>query len=141
VIDYEEDILGQHGLLSNGTLSRAAQKSLEDVGFLNADDIRYGGALLNEIPYISGIVALRRLQCRSLIVHGDADSVVPYESSKRFAQLNPQCRLINIPGTDHGFGVDEDEDLSSPATKAKHQEVFRIASVFLKELGPHDRAQ
>jgi pimeloyl-ACP methyl ester carboxylesterase len=132
VIDYEEDILGQHGLLSNGKLKEGPQRRLKKKGFLETDGIRYGPALLNELRYISGIEGIQRLKCKSLIVHGDADSVVPYESSVRFSKLNPGCKLVNIPGTDHGFGVGDDEDLSSPETKAKHQEVFRVVSNFFE---------
>jgi uncharacterized protein len=134
VIDYEEDVLGQHGLLSNGTLDEDARRLLQEQGFLETDGIRYGPALLNELRYISGIEGIRRLKCESLIVHGDADTVVPYASSERFVKLHPGCRLVNIPGTDHGFGIGDDEDLSSPETKAKHQEVFQIVSDFFERV-------
>ena len=67
-------------------------------------------------------------------MHGDADSIVPYASSQRFVALNERSRLVNIPGTDHGFGVGDDEDLSSPQTKEKHQEVFDIISRFVESL-------
>ena len=69
----------------------------------------------------------------SLFSHGDEDSVVPYASSERFAQMYEHCELINIPGTDHGFGVGDDEDLSSPATKEKHREVWSIIAQFIDE--------
>ncbi len=133
VIDYEEDVLGQHGLLSGSTIDKRSQRLLEKQGFLKIDGIRYGSALLNELRYISGIEGIPRLKCNSLIVHGDSDTVVPYASSERFVKLHPGCRLVNIPGTDHGFGVEDDEDLSSPETKAKHQEVFRIISDFFQK--------
>jgi pimeloyl-ACP methyl ester carboxylesterase len=134
VIDYEEDIVGQHGLLSNGTLHKKAQQALQKHGYIETDGIRYGCALLNELRYISGIEGIRRLKCESLILHGDADSIVPYASSQKFVKLNPQCSLVNIPGTDHGFGVGDDDDLSSPATKQKHREVFQIISTFIERL-------
>ena len=134
VIDYEEDVLGQHGLLSDGTLNEDAQRLLQQQGFLETDSIRYGSALLNELRYISGIEGIQRLKCESLIVHGDADKIVPYASSERFVKLHPGCQLVNIPGTDHGFGVENDEDLSSLETKAKHQEVFRLVSDFFSRI-------
>lgn len=133
VIDYEEDIVGQHGLLANGALNKSAQRLVREKGFLETGGIRYGSALLNELPYISGIEGIQRLKCESCIVHGDADTIVPYASSVRFVKLNPRCRLVNIPGTDHGFGVGDDEDLSSPETKAKHREVFRLVSDFIEK--------
>jgi pimeloyl-ACP methyl ester carboxylesterase len=130
VIDYEEDVLGQHGLLLNGLIKEGYQRLLQKQHFLEIDGIRYGSALLNELRYISGIEGIRRLKCPSLILHGDEDSMVPYASSKRFVKLHPQCKLVNIAGTDHGFGVADDEDLSSPETKLKHREVFRLVSQF-----------
>ena len=131
VIDYEEDVLGQHGAIVDGKLTDNAARLLQRQGYLEMDGIRYGPALLNELRFISGKVGLQRLMCDSLIIHGDADSIVPYASSERFAQLHKRCELVNVPGTDHGFGIGDDEDLSSPETKAKHREVFAIASRFI----------
>lgn len=102
-------------------------------GFIEADGFRYGAALVNELSFISGVEGLRRLNCPSLILHGDADSIVPYGSSERFVKLNGGCRLVNIGGTDHGFGVGDDDDLSSPETKEKHREVFDIILRFFTE--------
>lgn len=130
VLDYEEDILGQHGLLADKTLAPEAVRQLAAVGFVEAEGISYGSALVNELPYITGTAGLSALACPSLILHGDADTIVPYESSARFVTLNPRCRLVNIIGTDHGFGVEGDDDLTSPETKSKHTEVFGIVSEF-----------
>jgi alpha-beta hydrolase superfamily lysophospholipase len=133
VIDYQQDVLGQHGAIKDGKLTKAAAGGLAKNGFIESDGFRYGAALVNELSFISGVEGLRRLKCPSLILHGDADSIVPYESSERFVKLNSRCRLVNIAGTDHGFGVGDDEDLSSPETKEKHREVFDIISRFFKE--------
>lgn len=131
VIDYQEDIVGQHNLIEDNLLSQPARKELATKGHLITDGIQYGRSLLNEIPHINGIVGLKRLKCKSLILHGDADSIVPYESSVSFARLNKKCKLVNVPGTDHGFGIPGDEDLTSPDTKAHHAKVFEIISGFI----------
>lgn len=133
VIDYEEDVLGQHGAIIDGKLSGDNAGQLQRQGYLEMDGIRYGRALLNELRFISGVEGLRHLTCDSLIIHGDADSIVPYASSERFAQLHDQCELVNVPGTDHGFGVGDDDDLSSPETKQKHRVVFGIISRFFEK--------
>lgn len=133
VIDYLEDIVGQHGLLSNGVLDEPSQKSLQNQGYLETDDIRYGAALINELQFISGIEGISQLKCNSLIVHGDADSIVPFSSSEKFVKLNSKCRLVNIHGTDHGFGVEGDEDLTTSQTKARHFEVYKIVYRFFDE--------
>jgi pimeloyl-ACP methyl ester carboxylesterase len=132
VIDYEQDVVGQHGLLMRGKLREEAQKSLQQFGYLETDGVCYGTALINELRYISGIVGLKSLNCETLIVHGDADSIVPYSSSEQFVKLNTRARLVNIHGTDHGFGVKDDEDLTSAETKAKHLEVYRLVRDFFE---------
>lgn len=132
VIDYEQDVLGQYDLLANGALTDKAARQLAKQGYLDPDGNHYGPALINELRYISGIAGLRQLRCSSLILHGDADSVVPYASSEKYCGLNPNCRLVNIPGTDHGFGVEDDDDLSSPETKAQHRKVFEIVTAFFQ---------
>lgn len=136
VLDYEEDILGQHGALEWGQLTESDSAALQHHGYLEVDGFRYGLALLNELRFISGIQGLRRLKCRSIIIHGDADSIVPYSSSEQFVRLNNRCRLINIPGTDHGFAVGDDEDLTSPKTRQQHRKVFRIITQFFQETSP-----
>ena len=133
VIDYEEDVLGQHGAIVDGKLCKSMADELQRQGYVETDGIRYGGALVNELRFISGAEGLQQLKCDALIVHGDADSIVPYSSSERFARMHEHCTLINIPGTDHGFGVGDDDDLTSPATREKHREVWGIISRFIEE--------
>ena len=38
-----------------------------------------------------------------LIVHGDADAVVPIEYSRRAVKLYKNARLVEIPKAGHGF--------------------------------------
>jgi uncharacterized protein len=135
VIDYEEDVLGQYGLLQDGTLHSKAKRQLDKHGFVKTGGIKYGRSLINELPYISGVVGLHRLQCKVLIVHGDADSIVPYAQSLKYVKYGIHCRLVNIPGTDHGFGIPGDDDLSSPETKAKHKTVYELATAFMNNSG------
>jgi uncharacterized protein len=134
VLDYEQDVLGQHGLLSNGGLNAEPAGLLQRQGYIETDGVPYGIAIINELRYVSGVQALPRLKNSILIVHGDADSIVPYESSERFVTLNPNARLVNISGTDHGFGVEGDEDLTWPETKKKHAEVYRLVTDFIEQV-------
>lgn len=132
VIDYQEDTLGEDGV-TEGLIGQPFRDELNAKEFVVIEGVRYGRALINEFPYINGLEGIKNASCDVLIVHGDADSVVPYDSSERFALLNSRCRLVNIQGTDHGFGVEGDEDLNWPETRANHREVFQLVRNFINE--------
>lgn len=124
VLDYEHDILGQYGSLTEPGLSTALTERLAGKGYIDVDGISYGRALINELPLFSVKEDLKRLSCPALIIHGDLDSIVPYDLSREFVKHCQNCRLITISGTDHGFGVPADEDLTWPETKAHHRIVY-----------------
>ena len=134
VIDYEEDMLGQHGAIVGGKLRGEVAEELQRQGYVRQREFAMG-CHAERVRCISGAEGLQRLKCDSLILHGDADSIVPYSLSERVAQTYEHCRLINVPGTDHGFGVGDDDDLSSPATKEKHRVVWSIIFQFMEKAG------
>ncbi len=49
-----------------------------------------------------------KIRIPTLIVHGDADSVVPISQSKKIAKMIPNCQLKIISGADHNFSRQED---------------------------------
>lgn len=44
-----------------------------------------------------------RIKVPTLIVHGDADDLVPIEQSRKTAKLIPNCQLIEIKGATHRY--------------------------------------
>ena len=40
-----------------------------------------------------------------LIIHGDADELVPYQDAADYCRRNPSVKLHIIPGVSHGFGA------------------------------------
>ncbi|MBQ7059669.1 MAG: alpha/beta fold hydrolase [Firmicutes bacterium] len=48
-----------------------------------------------------------------LIVHGTADRAVPYAYAKKAAELYENCKLVTIPGSNHGFEGYYDEMTSA----------------------------
>ena len=68
VIDYQEDVLGQHGAIVDGKLREEVVEGLQRQGYVETDGIRYGAALLNELRFISGAEGLRQLKCNVLIL-------------------------------------------------------------------------
>ena len=57
-----------------------------------------------------------------LVMHGDADEVVPPKDVRRFCDQFPQMDLHVIPGCDHGF--------TAPGA---HEEMCRLAMDFLQD--------
>ncbi|MFN0172876.1 MAG: alpha/beta fold hydrolase [Bryobacteraceae bacterium] len=54
---------------------------------------------------------LRRIQCPTLIVHGERDVIVPIENASILARRIPNARLVSIPNASHLFTTDQ-PDLS-----------------------------
>jgi len=125
VINYENDVLERNGLLFNGLLSDKAQKQLKSKGFINSSDIHFGRSLINELKYINGIHALQNLKDRVVIFHGNDDEDVPLVSSKKYKSRETLLEII--PKVGHGFGVEDDEDLDFPETKAIHRSIYKKA--------------
>ena len=62
-----------------------------------------GGDYLRVAQTIHAEEAVRRFPGPVLLLHGDADDVVPPEDSRRAAQLYHHCRLEMIAGETHHF--------------------------------------
>jgi pimeloyl-ACP methyl ester carboxylesterase len=123
VINYEDDVLGRNGLVTNNQLSGEGQKQLEKNGFVISSEIKFGRGLLNELSFINGIAPLQHLGKRVVIFHGDEDEDVPIASSKKYKSKS--ARLEVIKGVGHGFGVEGDEDLDFPETKKIHRDIYK----------------
>lgn len=53
---------------------------------------------------------LAQISDRTAIIHGQADSIVPYEFSQEIARRVPEIDLTPVPGMEHGFMDKDDED-------------------------------
>ena len=60
-----------------------------------------------DINNTKGYEAAERIICPTLIIHGDADDVVPVEQSKKLAGFINGSKLIIIPNCDHQFSNEE----------------------------------
>jgi pimeloyl-ACP methyl ester carboxylesterase len=123
VINYENDVLERNQLIENGLLSPKAQKQLKSKGFVKSSGIHFGRGLINELKYVNGINALQNLGNRVVIFHGNDDEDVPLSSSQRYKSSETQIEII--PKVGHGFGVEDDEDLDFPETKAIHRDIYK----------------
>jgi uncharacterized protein len=125
VINYENDVLERNNLIEDGLLSEKAQKHLKRMGFVKSSDIHFGRGLINELKYVNGINAIPNLGDKVVIFHGDEDEDVPITSSKKYKSSATQMEIVK--GVGHGFGVEDDEDLDFPETKAIHKDIYTKA--------------
>jgi uncharacterized protein len=56
---------------------------------------------------------VKSITCSVLIIHGDADALVPIEQSKTAFPNFPNAKLIILQGADHDLGINGDRSLSN----------------------------
>lgn len=125
VINYENDVLERNGLIIDGLLAAKAQTQLSQKGFVDSSDIHFGRGLINELKYVNGIKAVKNLENKVVIFHGDNDEDVPISSSEKYKSKKTKLKIIK--GVGHGFGVEDDEDLDFPETKKIHRGIYKEA--------------
>jgi alpha-beta hydrolase superfamily lysophospholipase len=72
-------------------------------GLLYIDDFPLGVGLIREFDFVNPMDHLRDLAIPALVVHGDIDSVAPYEAARDAARMAPCAKFVRIPGGEHYF--------------------------------------
>lgn len=76
--------------------------------------------------------SLGDVQAPTLIVHGDADTLVPVESSRAAVRhFNAPCALVEVPGSQHGFAVHDDPQYLNPKSQEYQASVIRTVTDWL----------
>ncbi|QMU63802.1 MAG: prolyl oligopeptidase family serine peptidase [Flavobacteriaceae bacterium] len=55
-------------------------------------------------------------QVDTLIIHGNKDSYVSYNASKKISEASQRIKLITVENSDHGFDSQENEDYAINCT-------------------------
>jgi pimeloyl-ACP methyl ester carboxylesterase len=82
--------------------------------------------LVEEMKIIKPEIALRGLKREIVIIHGDADSMVPFQVSKDFAKDIPTIRFIPFSGMDHGFMDSDDESGKGQLSIENKLRIYKI---------------
>jgi alpha/beta superfamily hydrolase len=94
--------------------SPQAQAGALATGFLPIDGtFKLGRVALDEMAHHDIGEYLVAATIETLIVHGDDDHSVPYESSRQAAQSRPGIVLQTIRGSDHGFSGHANEVIAA----------------------------
>jgi pimeloyl-ACP methyl ester carboxylesterase len=62
--------------------------------------LEYEERLMSTLDAVDPVGSLGRVDCRTLVVHGEADPI-PWEFGKLIADHIPAARLVVIPGASH----------------------------------------
>ena len=118
----------------NGHLTKEAQKSIENFGFIERNGFKLGRPMINELLSFDPIKGLSNFKKPILFLHGTADSVIPIESTRECCKRCSNSDLIEITGAQHGF---TDPDTDDPySEKSKEIRLFVLNSA-LKWVDKH----
>jgi len=95
------DYLGK--LLSKNTQHSPQQWKTRGFVLYGPSMKRLNYSFYEDVEKIDGYGAIKKITVPTLIVHGDADVVVPLEQSKKTASLISNCKLEIIKGAGHDF--------------------------------------
>ncbi|UWE12065.1 alpha/beta hydrolase [Actinacidiphila bryophytorum] len=128
-LDYKRRTIDTRPYWQNDSISDEMAAELEAHGAIAfTPTLKHGRPLLNEVFWFRPLDALPDVQAPTLIVHGDADTLVPIESSRSAVpRFSAPCELIEIPGSQHGFAVHDDPQYLAP--KSQEYQAFVIRAV------------
>lgn len=110
VLDYVATFLEPMVLWAKESFNDEGFHHLEEKGYLLLDGVfEIGAKLIEEFGIIKPYEYLRKIDCPVLTIHGDMDSMVPYEISKKYGTPNEYSEFITLNGADHGFVAYDDE--------------------------------
>ena len=124
LLDYAKRMLFDKPFWRGRSLDGKAAEDLRVRGWLEHGRFRMGRPLINELLLIRPHESIRDLKIPLLTMHGDADSMVPHDVSKKCTQECARSEFVTVRGADHGFARPGDEDLDHPDTLRFRGEVL-----------------
>lgn len=128
-LDYKWRTIDSRPYWVNDSITEEAAQGLSERGAIQfTPTLVHGRAMLNEAFWFPTQEALSLVQAPTLIVHGDADTLVPIESSRAAVpKFTAPVELIEVPGSQHGFAVHDDPQYLNP--KSQEYQAFVIRTV------------
>jgi len=132
-LDYKKRTIDTRPYWSNDSINDEAARQLTEHGYIDfTPTLRHGRAIFNEVFWLRPDDALGEIQAPTLIVHGTKDTFVPIESSRAaMNQLQVECKLVEIEGSQHGFAVHDDPQYLDPQSQQWQAFVIRTVTQWL----------
>lgn len=110
VLDLRDTFLQPHLPWGVDNFANPDATGIYKNGFLVIDsNFRLGLTVWREFEHYKPYLRLRAVKIPTLIVHGEQDSSVSYDISRREAQSNDHCTFLSVD-SDHGFSPQSMED-------------------------------
>ncbi|MCI8444246.1 MAG: alpha/beta hydrolase [Clostridia bacterium] len=89
---------------------KEAFEKLEELGYIYLDEtFKVGYRLLDEMKTIFPYKILEHISIPTLVIHGNKDTYVSYDISKKYSEVNQWCDFVTVNNSEHGFGRIEEK--------------------------------
>ncbi|MGV9679336.1 alpha/beta hydrolase [Nocardia sp. NPDC003482] len=132
-VDYKQRTIDSRGYWSNDVISDERAKELNDTGALQFKaDLKHGRPFLNEVFWFRPLDVLSEIKAPTLIIHGNADTLVPIDGSREAAtKFTASVEFVEIEGSQHGFAVHDDPQYLNPKSQEYQAEVIETVARWL----------
>ncbi|MFD3596743.1 alpha/beta hydrolase [Nocardia sp. NPDC058640] len=133
-VDYKKRTIDSRDYWTNDAINDEKADELNATGAVQfTPTLRHGRPLLNEVFWLKPNEVLGEIEADTLIVHGDADTLVPIGGSRAAVdQFTAPVELIEIEGAQHGFAVHDDPRYLNPKSQSYQGDVIRMVARWLR---------
>jgi len=131
--DYKKRTIDSRDYWRDDVIDDERAKELNDTGAIQfTPSLKHGRPLLNEVFWLKPNEALGEIEVPTLIVHGNADTLVPIDGTRAaLHQFTAPVELVEIDGSQHGFAVHDDPRYLDPKSQEYQAEVIRTVANWL----------
>lgn len=104
VLSYKETFLEPRTEWAKQSFNKESLDKVDSQGYLLLDgSFKLSANLIEEFKVIEPVKFLNKLEIPILFIHGNKDSMVPFEVTQRYSHVNAKTKLFTLLNADHGF--------------------------------------
>lgn len=132
-LDYKKRTIDTRPYWTNDVINDEAAQELNETGAIQfTPTLNHGRPLLNEVFWLKPNDVLDEIEAPTLIVHGNADTLVPIDGSRQaLTEFTAPVELVEVDGSQHGFAVHDDPRYLNPKSQQYQSFVIRTVAQWL----------